>query len=134
TPQQAFDQLYQEELPDPLPPIDPLTGREWVYSGTSDANSESFELSRYLNAWMVAQTLATEVDEPLKKPYSFRESIIFFFHTLFTTQQSLVNNSRAIYFQNALFRKYAFDRSDRTIPNIDPELPDDPAFVNLKEL
>ena len=137
TPQEAFERLYTD-LPDPTPPIDPATGREWVITGTTDANSEGFELNRYLNAWMVDQAIASNVEDSLKISYSFRERLVFFLHTLFTTKASTVNNSRAIYFQQALFRKYAFDLEDRSRP--DPEsttetpLPDIEIGVNLKEL
>ena len=41
--------------------------------------------------------------------YSVREKIVFFLHTHFTTIQEVVGSSRALYFQNILFRKFAFD-------------------------
>lgn len=138
TAQEAFDRLVID-LPDPTPPIDPATGTEWVISGTSEANSERFLLNRYLNAWMIDQAIASTVADAASKPaYSFRERLVFFYHTLFTTKASTVNESRAIYFQQELFRKYAFDRDDRTRP--DPEsteetpLPDIDIIMNIKEL
>ena len=138
TAQEAYDRLIVD-LPDPTPPIDPATGQEWVISGTTDANSENFELNRYLNAWLVGQAIASDItDTALKPAYSYRERLVFFFHTLFTTKQSTVNSSRAIYFQQALFRKFAFDRDDSTRPDPDSTtevpLPDIPVLFNIKEL
>lgn len=135
TPSEAFARLYDTTLPDPDLPIDPETGMEWVTTGTSDANSEDFNLQRFLEAWQIRQMLAADVNEDQKLAYSFRERITFFMHTLFTTKSSVVGSSRAIYFQNALFRKYAFDRDDWSRPNEeDPELPDEVIPVNFVRL
>ncbi len=140
TAQEAFDRLLSEDLPDPPLPLDPAVTEkpEWVIYGTSDANSEDFDLSRFLNTWMIGQALGSDISNDLKPSWSFRERMVFFFHTLFTTKHTSVNSSRAIYYQQALFRKYAFDRDDRS--RVDPEsteeepLPDIPIFVNLREL
>lgn len=43
--------------------------------------------------------------------YSTREKTFFFLHTVLTTIQSKVNNSRSLYFQNQFFRKFAFDKT-----------------------
>ncbi len=136
TPAQAFEKLYVTDLPVPestagaqIPyPIDPKTGVEWITTGTvEDVNSEPFELERFLNSWQVGQMLASDVDEEQKLAYIFRERLIWFFHTHFTTKQSVVNSSQAIFYQNALFRKYAFDQDDDSRPGeIDPEFPDTP--------
>jgi hypothetical protein len=145
TPQEAIAQLIPDspiDLPDPPLPVDPLTGTEWITTGTTDANSENFQLTRYLNAWMIGQLLADGVDSSTHLPYAFRERLVFFLHTLFTTKQSSVNNSQAIYFQQALFRKYALDTLDteRPNPNFDPEDLEStepetlPIEINLKKL
>jgi uncharacterized protein (DUF1800 family) len=145
SPQEAIERLIPSDindLPDPPLPIDPLTNQEWITTGTSDANSEEFQLGRFLNAWMMAQQLGIEVSSDQKLPYTFRERLVFFLHTLFTTKQSVVNNSRAIYFQQALFRKYALDEldSERPNPDFDPEetenpLPETlPVEINIKAL
>jgi uncharacterized protein (DUF1800 family) len=42
--------------------------------------------------------------------YATREKIVFFLHSVFTTIQSKVDNSRSLYFQNQLYRKFAFDK------------------------
>ena len=145
TPSEALDRLIPSDpsdLPDPLLPIDPLTGSDWITSGTSNANSEEFELLRYLNGWMVGQMLSSHIDQAQRLPYAFRERLVFFLHTLFTTKQSVVNNSRAIYYQQALFRKFALDEQDQTRPNpaYDPENLEStepetlPVAINLREL
>lgn len=132
---QAFQALLRDDLPQPPLPVDPKTTMEWITTGTTDANSEGFELERYLSGWMIGQMLAAGVDTDKKLSYSFRERLIFFLHTHFTTKKSVVNNTRAIYFQNALFRFFAFDQNDVIIPSEDPEnLPDTVIPINFRQL
>ncbi|RJE74197.1 DUF1800 family protein [Reichenbachiella sp. MSK19-1] len=138
TASEAYQRLTATDLPNPLPPIDTETGSEWITNGPTDANGDN--LSTLLNAWMIGQMLASDVDETQKLSYSFRERIVFFMHTLFTTKQEKVNNTRSIYYQNALFRHYAFDTNDREVPtpNPDPDsteiLPNTIYPVNFKHL
>ncbi|MFY0598945.1 MAG: DUF1800 family protein [Cyclobacteriaceae bacterium] len=135
TPTQAFAQLYDDQLPEAPLPIDLATGTEWITTGTTDANSESFILGRHINAWQIGQILAAGVSEDKRLAYSFRERLVFFLHTHFTTKQSISGNNRGIYYQSALFRKYAFDRDDWTRPNEeDPSLPDEIIPVNFLKL
>lgn len=122
TPAQAIDQLFRQTLPEPLLPPDPLTGREWFVSGTTDANSPDEDLQEYFKGWFLSQILSTGVDPAFSLAYSTREKMVFFLHSHFTTIQSKVNNSRALYFQNQLFRVFAFDAL-----NPDP-------LINFKEL
>lgn len=135
TPAQAVEQLFATGLPDPTLPVDPLTGLEWITTG--NAQSEGFELERYFLAWHIGQMLGNGIDNSVKLPYIFRERLVFFFHTHFTTKRSVVNSSRGLYFQQALFRLFAIDGDDIVIP---PEDPDDPDAVdtivprNLKQL
>ncbi len=133
TAQEAVDLLFRSDLPTPPLPIDPATGTEWI-SGITEANSEEFQLSQYLNRWMIGQMLAVDVPEEQRLAYTFRERIVTFLHTLFTTKRSVVNNSRAIYFQNALFRQFAFDQNDVIIPAAEEELPDTVYRRDLKKL
>jgi hypothetical protein len=136
TPSEAFDKLYLTDLPVPqstanaqIPyPIDPMTGLEWITTGIDDkSNSEPFVLGQLLNAWQIGQMLAPAVASEQKLAYIFRERIMWFFHTHFTTKQSVVNDNQAIFYQNALFRKFAFDKEDDSRPGvIDPAFPDVP--------
>ncbi|WP_425392881.1 DUF1800 family protein [Ekhidna sp.] len=135
TPAQAVDQLFNTTLPDPVLPIDPLTGNEWITTG--NAQSEGFELERYFLAWHLGQLLGNGIDPSLKLSYIFRERLVFFFHTHFTTKRSVVNSSRALYYQQALFRLFAFDANDIIIPPDDPDDPDATDTIvprNIKEL
>ncbi|UXP30842.1 DUF1800 domain-containing protein [Reichenbachiella agarivorans] len=139
TAQEAFARLSLDDLPTPLPPIDPKTGKEWISTPViKDVNSDN--LDALLNAWILGQMLATDVPDAQKLSYSFRERIVFFMHILFTTQKEKVGNTKSIYYQNALFRHFAFDTHDIEIatPNPDPDSPDilppTIAPVNLKQL
>lgn len=103
TPAQAITQLFGQSLPEPVLPIDPKTGQEWVVSGITGANSEGFDLSRYLLSWFLGQTMHPSL------AYTAREKIVLFLHTHFTMMMEKVNDTRALYFQNELFRKFALD-------------------------
>ncbi|MEO9482403.1 MAG: DUF1800 family protein [Ekhidna sp.] len=132
TPAQAVAQLLTTGLPDPVLPIDPLTGSEWITTG--NAQSEGFELERYFLAWHIGQLLGNGIDNSIKLPYIFRERLVFFFHTHFTTKRSVVNSSRGLYYQQALFRMFAIDGEDIIIPADDPMDPDIVVPRNLKQL
>jgi uncharacterized protein (DUF1800 family) len=99
----AITALYHQTLQDPLPPIDLKTGQEWVTTGATDANSKDGDLCEYFKGWFVAQMLNPSV------AYSAREKIVFFLHTHFTAIQSKIGSSRALYFQNKLYRLFALD-------------------------
>jgi uncharacterized protein (DUF1800 family) len=100
----AIGQLFPDTSPaSPPPPIDPKTGQTWVNTPSTAANSDATELEDYFLGWFVGQLLNTSL------AYSAREKIVFFLHTHFTTIRSKVSSSRALYFQNELFRKYAWD-------------------------
>lgn len=108
---QAIEQLYRQPLTDPLPPIDPKTGSEWVTAGETGANSEPQDLEEFFKGWFIGQMLSNGIDPQTNASltHAAREKIVFFLHTHFTTIQSKVSSSRALYFQNALYRKFALD-------------------------
>lgn len=103
TPTQATTQLFGQALPATELPIDPKTGQEWVVTGITDANSEGSELSQYLLSWFIGQMMHPSL------AYSAREKIVLFLHTHFTMIMEKVSDTRALYFQNALFRLFALD-------------------------
>lgn len=104
TPAYVVGQLFRDTtLPAVPPPIDPLTGQTWVVTGPTAANSKEGELETYFLSWVIGQTLNPSL------AYSAREKLVFFLHTHFTTIKSKVGSSRALYFQNELFRQYALD-------------------------
>lgn len=111
TPAQAVNQLFGQTLPDPILPIDPETGTEWVLSGTTDVNSGDSDLQEFFKGWLIGQMMSTGIDANLSLAYSARERVVFFMHTVLTTIQSKVNNSRSLYFQNQLFRQFALDKT-----------------------
>ncbi len=127
TPAEAMQQLFNNELPDvgiPLP----------------NPTAEEENLERDFLSWHLGQMLGNGIEESIKLSYIFRERLVFFFHTHFTTKKSVVNNWEALYYQQALFRLYAFDQEDIILPPEDPDAdPEDPASMetivprNLKE-
>ncbi|MEQ8474882.1 DUF1800 family protein [Fulvivirga sp.] len=136
TPQQAIPSLFLDNLPDPPLPVDTETGQEWI-SGVTDANSGDNELQDFLKQWMIGQCLGVDVDDSSKLSYKTREKVVFFYHTYFTTIMTKVDDSRATYFQNALFRLFAFDKNDVDVQivNEDTGLPENDTLVlNIKEL
>jgi uncharacterized protein (DUF1800 family) len=109
---QAVAQLFQQPLPDPVLPVDPKTGSEWFLSGVTDeVNSGNLELQDYFKGWFIAQMLSQGVNPNQSVSYATREKAVFFIHTVLTTIVSKVDDSRAIYFQNQLFRLFAFDKN-----------------------
>lgn len=109
TASQAVDALFVMDLPDPDFPIDPATGKEWITTPTTDANSDEMELRGYFKSWYMGQLISHGVPADKALPYAVREKITFLLHTIFTTIESKVNNSQFIFYQNALFRKFSFD-------------------------
>jgi uncharacterized protein (DUF1800 family) len=111
TAQQAVTQLFRQSLPTPLPPIDPKTGLEWVTAGATNANTKENELQNYFVCWFLGQMMSPgyQVNDALSLAYAAREKLVLFLHTHFTTIKEKVNDSRALYFQNQLFRFFALD-------------------------
>ncbi|MBL7871845.1 MAG: DUF1800 family protein [Cyclobacteriaceae bacterium] len=107
---QAVALLFQQPLPDPAWPIDPETGNEWVITGTTAANSGDSDLQEFFKGWFIGQMLGLGVPPSNSLAYATREKVVFFLHSVFTTIQSKVDNSRSLYFQNQLYRKFAFDK------------------------
>ncbi len=103
---QAVTQLFQIN-PNPNPPIDPTTGQTWIGTEPAQGGSEEGDLLEFFKGWWLGQMLKPEAN--------VREKIVFFLHTHFTTIQSFVERSRALYYQNALFRLFALDRTNPTL-------------------
>jgi uncharacterized protein (DUF1800 family) len=107
----AVTALFEGILPTPDAPIDPETGTEWAVSGTTDANSGDTDLQEFFKGWFIAQMMSSGIDPDLSLKYATREKIVFFMHTVLTAIQTKVDSSRALYFQNQLFRLFAIDKS-----------------------
>lgn len=108
TPVQATNALYRQILPEPALPINPVNSLEWISTGPIGEQMDG-ELQEYFKGWFIGQLLGSEVPANKVLPYIARERIVLFLHTHFTTIQSKVNNSRALYYQNMLFRLFALD-------------------------
>lgn len=106
----AVARLYQATLPTPLAPIDTETGTEWAESGTTNANSGDLDLQDFFKGWFLAQMMSNGVNPDISLEYSAREKIVFFMHTVLTAISTKIDSSRAMYFQNQLFRFFALDK------------------------
>jgi uncharacterized protein (DUF1800 family) len=104
---QAVAQLFDDQIPDPQLPINPETGLEWLVSGTLGADLGVQGLSDHFVMWLIGLA----IDTTLPVSFTTREKMVLFYHTHFTTKASKVANSRSLYFQNELFRQFAFDKN-----------------------
>lgn len=84
----------------PNPPKDLLTGLSWLPKPEEGVNSEGFELLRYFKAWALVQ-MCNSGDH-------LKEKMVFLFHIFYPTIESVVGDATAMYYQNVLFRYYAF--------------------------
>ena len=130
TPQQAITQLFDTSLPAPEEPIDPNTGQPWINLDSS-TDTEDFNYESLVMRWHIAQMMSPGIPASQSLAYAFRERLVLFMHTHFTTKRSVVNNHRALYHQLALFRFFAFDKDDIVI---DPLAPETNIILNFKEL
>lgn len=112
TPQQAVAELFASgnafDLPNPAPPLEPTATESWITQPAGDQDEN--DLRGYFLRWTEGQMLSPNVPNDIKLPYSVRERIVFFLHTHFTTKQDKVGRSKSLYYQNALFRFFAFDK------------------------
>lgn len=119
TADEAIAILFRQALETPLPPIDPQTGQEWMTTGPTGANSKTFDLQDFFKCWFIGQMMSPGISSTsdLNLAHAAREKLVFFLHTHFTTIREKVDDSRALYFQNQLFRFFALDALDP-----DPEI------------
>ncbi|MEA2041257.1 MAG: DUF1800 domain-containing protein [Bacteroidota bacterium] len=97
---QTLDDLFQD-VPVPEPPIDPLTGETWLNPKPDpEINSKNHLLLKYYMAWHFEQMRKSNI--------SIKERIVYFYHTHLPVQYSIVRSSTEIYYQNVLYRYYAF--------------------------
>ena len=101
----AMPLLFDDQIPDPQLPINPETGQEWLLTGLTGEDLGIRDLTDHLVMWFIGMAL----DNSKPVSFSVREKIVYFFHTHFTTKAEKVGNSRSLYYQNELFRQFAFD-------------------------
>lgn len=107
---QAIQQLYRLALPDAPPPVDPDNNNDpWVLTGNTAPEKMEFEYQEHFKQWFVGQMLSAGVTPAQSLAYSAREKLVFFIHTHLTAIAEKIGSSRAMYFQNQLFRLYARD-------------------------
>ncbi len=96
---QAVGQLFTAAA-EPSPPRDVATGQAWNNpKPVEDVNSQEFDLIYYFRGWWL--------ELMMKEGMSLTERMTFFMHIHFTSAFSVVGRSTALYYQNALYRKYA---------------------------
>jgi uncharacterized protein (DUF1800 family) len=96
---EALDELFQA-VTTPLPPVDPATGTTWLNPAATGSNSEQENLLDYFMAWHLEQIRTSGM--------SIKERLVWFLHTHLPVRRSVVPQSEHLYYQNALFRYYAF--------------------------
>jgi uncharacterized protein (DUF1800 family) len=85
------------------------TGLEWVDKPDNTLGDiMDGDLQESFKGWWLGKML---LDGLTTNRPSIFEKIVFFLHTHFTTNQEKVGNARALYYQNQLFRQFAFDRN-----------------------
>jgi uncharacterized protein (DUF1800 family) len=101
---EAMNELFKEPAQNPAPPVDPLTASTWVdplgQAKAGDSNSEQDDLFKFFQAW--------HLDVMLKSVPSLKERIVWFFHSHLPARWTEIRSSEAIYYQNCLFRHYAY--------------------------
>jgi len=95
---EALTDLMQEQ-PTPDPPVDPQTGENWLPK-PDDTNSGDDSLFEYFKAWFLEQMR--------KSTPNLTERMTYFWHTFLPADHSLIQNSTSLYYQNALYRQFAF--------------------------
>lgn len=123
---QAIQQLYHQAIPDAPPPVDPDTNEPWVLTGVTDPEKMEFEYQGYFKNWFVGMMMSAGVPANQSLAFSAREKLVFFIHTHLTAIAEKIGSSRAMYYQNQLFRLYALDNV------VSPVVPADK--LNFKEL
>ena len=108
---EVIERLFEPcELP--APPVDPTTGISWIDLMPTQ-NEDDPRYQEYFKRWWLGILHgAGQRDNPKKLAFLARERLVFFLHTHFTAIQEVINNSRALYFQNVLFRLFAQSEAD----------------------
>jgi len=96
---QALNILFAD-IAEPAPPVDPQTSATWLNPKAGGSNSSTEDLVDYFMAWFLEQMRTSTT--------SIKERIVWFLHTHMPTRYTLIEHSEFMYYQNALYRYYAF--------------------------
>ncbi|WP_430935456.1 DUF1800 domain-containing protein [Saccharicrinis sp. 156] len=96
---EAMNELFSEPAPPELP-VDLKTGETWLNPAATGGNSGQKELTDYFIIWHLEQMRNSGTN--------ISERLTYFFHTHLPVRRSLVESSEMIYYQNALYRQFAF--------------------------
>ncbi len=107
---QAVTELFTTGLPDAPAPVEPETGINWV-DAAYDADTE-LNYQELFVRWYLGRILGSGNSASTALAESAREKVVFFLHTFFTTKRRKVVSGRALYYQNELFRMFAYDKQD----------------------
>ncbi len=99
TADESINILFQD-VSEPLPPKDPLTTATWLNPKAGEGNSKTEDLLDYFMAWHLEQMRNSGTN--------IKERIVYFFHTHLPVNITKVVSSEAVFYQNKLFRYYAF--------------------------
>jgi len=124
---QAFDRLTDDDIPDPILPVDGngdpyvLLDQEGNYvknpASSRRANQVGTQQHHHETGLMAAYG---GVPDDKKIPFIFRERLCYFFYTLYPTN-IVGSDGLASWRLQQLFRLFAFDKNDRPAPK-DPSL------------
>jgi len=85
------------------------TGEDWTNPANPPApNEEDFRQEEALRTWWIGR---------MYEDNTALEKLTFFLHTIITTKRGVVGNSRFLYYQNQLFRRYLINDFTNTNPN-----------------
>ena len=120
TAEEAMDRLYAfRRLPEP--PRDTRTNAAWIENYNPLRNSPDGTLKRFIRYFFLHQCLGGNAPQQGKVSIRYREHLVFFLHTFFTTQLSRINQLD-FYRQLELFRLFASD----TVPDFSFKKPTTP--------
>ncbi len=96
---QAMDELFATP-PEVELPIDLATGETWLNPAASGSNSEQEDLTDYFMIW--------HLEQMRKSSTNIQERLTWFYHTHLPVSKEIVKTSEMLYYQNALYRQFAF--------------------------
>lgn len=113
---EAVGRLLEHDILPPSPPVDPAAGQIWIDLPATD-NEDDLRLQEFFKRWWLGLLHGAGIAEndPKKLAFLTRERMVFFLHTHFTAIQEVINCSRALYFQNVLFRAFAGPVADHDL-------------------